>query len=153
MFLDCFIQCASLTEAARACSIDRGEHYQWLKNDPAYAAEYEIAKPQAAQSLHDSAVQRALVGVYEPIVYQGQFQYPVEQYEIAPATENEPAVTGVRNVPGAPPLGVWKRSERLHEILLRAHIPEFRQSNVEISGKDGGPVQNSLTIEFVKPTA
>lgn len=151
-FLAAFVATANLTEAAAAVGIDRGQHYDWLRTDPRYAQAFEDIKPQVAQTLKDSAVDRALKGVFVPLVYQGKFQYPQEQYEISPAvpagdwkdenpTEAKAAGMGWRDVPGAPPLGLWVRSESLHLALLRAHCPEFRANGtLELTGKDGGPI-------------
>lgn len=152
-FLAAFKTCASLTEAAAAVGIDRGQHYDWLHDDASYVAAFAAAREQAAQTLHDAAVERALKGTYEPNIYQGRFQYPQEQYELTPAVPagdwkdedgahgGTPAVLAWRDVPGAPPLGVWKRSEMLHLALLKAHIPAFRtNATLEISGPAGGPI-------------
>lgn len=160
-FLAAYVILGDLTASAAAVHMDRGEHYRWLKTDPAYVQAFAEADEQATQTLYDAAVQRALVGVYEPNVYQGRFCYPQEEFESAPAVLFRsgkrkgqiriPAVMGVRDVPGAPPLGTWKRSEMLHQALLRAKIPAFRAAAVELTGAAGGPVAASLTIEFVRP--
>ena len=155
-FLAAYKITADLTAAAAAVGINRSMHYDWLLADRAYVEAFAAADIEATQTLYDSAVQRALVGVYEPNVYRGRFCYPQEEYEIEPAkpaTEAVfgvdpqpaiPAVMGIRDVPGAMPLGTWKRSEMLHGALLRAKIPAFRASNVELTGKDGGAIQVSL---------
>jgi hypothetical protein len=157
-FLAAFKVCASLTEAAAAIGIDRGQHYEWLRKDAKYAAAFEAAKEAAAQSLEDEAVTRARVGVYEPNVYQGKFVYPREEYEIEPAKPaadwkddggerpETPAVMGWRDVPGAPPIGVWKKSDGLMMFLLRGFLPgKYRQqASVELTGAGGGPVELSI---------
>jgi hypothetical protein len=152
-FLAAFKVCGSLTEAAAAVGIDRGEHYAWLLKDRKYAKAFEDAKPEMVQTLLDSAVTRALRGVFVPNVYQGRFCYPQENFEIEPgipAVMNEkgevlraaiPARMGMRDVPGAAPLGTYVRSEMLHAALLRAHIAAFRAGTLEVTGKDGGPVE------------
>jgi hypothetical protein len=139
-FLKAFRICASLTEAAAAIGIDRGQHYDWLAKDPKYAAAFELAKLEAAQSLEDEAVSRARRGVYEPLVYQGNFTYPKEQYEV------EPAVLAWREVPGAPPIGVWRKSDGLLMFLLRGFLPQKyrQQGSMEITGANGGPIEMSI---------
>jgi hypothetical protein len=174
-FLAAFRVCADLTASAAACGINRSMHYDWLEEpNGKYAAAFAAAKVQAVQSLLDSAVNRAMVGLFEPNTYQGQWVYPQEQYVFQPAVEAAEAVTALdwkdeggpraaseavtavpeerrwRDVPGAPPLGVWKRSEMLHSQLLRAWIPEFRTSTTEVTGAAGGPIENALTVTFVK---
>lgn len=174
-FLAAYKVCADLTASASYVGMDRGQHYEWLKKDAAYIAAFAAAHIEAVQTLHDSAVQRALVGIYEPLVYQGQFSYPREEYIVTPAV---PAVEAVeardwkdplggcdavaavpavpevrawRDVPGAAPLGIHRRSEMLHAQLLRAHIPAFRAQTVELTGKDGEAIQTEHRIIFVKP--
>jgi hypothetical protein len=167
-FLDAYKNCANLTAAAAAVGINRSIHYDWLRKDAKYRAAFDLADIEATQTLYDSAVQRALVGVYEPNVYQGQFIYPREEYVLTPAVPAVEAVEALdwkdeggpraavaavpaipevrawRDVPGAPPLGIWKRSESLHLALLRAKIPAFRAASVEMTGKDGGAIEISL---------
>jgi hypothetical protein len=161
-FLAAYIACADLTAAAAAIGINRGQHYDWLRKDPKYVEAFAAADVEATQTLYDSAVERALRGVYEPIVYQGRFSYPQEQYEISPAVEAgdwkdaaptaaTPAVMGWRDVPGAPPLGVYRRSEALHLGILRAKIPAFRTNATELTGAGGGAIQSEHRIVFVKP--
>lgn len=47
-FLAAFAASGSLTEAARAVGQDRRRHYDWLRNDPAYSAQFEAARTIAA---------------------------------------------------------------------------------------------------------
>lgn len=159
-FLAAFIISADLTAAAAAVGMNRRQHYTWLKKDPQYVKDFAQADVEATQTLYDRAVNRALVGVYEPTVYQGRFSYPpeaYEDYEVEPAKGNAgdegyiPAVMASRLRPDARPIGVYKQSEMLHAAILRAKIPAFRTSAVETTGKDGGPVQSEHRIVFVEP--
>jgi hypothetical protein len=167
-FLAAFKVCCDLTASAEAIGIDRGQHYDWLKSDPKYAATFAEAKAEAIQSLHDRAVNRVMVGDFVPNVYQGRFCYPQEEYVLIPgkpaveavaaldwkeeggpreAVEAVPEVKEVRawrDVPGSRPLGTYRKSEMLHAQLLRAHIPAFRSSTVEVTGAGGGPVELSI---------
>jgi hypothetical protein len=167
-FLAAFAISASISAAADAAKVSRSAHYDWLRADKKgkYAAQFADAMVQARQVLIDSAVQAALIGDFEPNVYQGRFLYPQEQFEIEPAKEAgdwkdldadgkprvaTPAVLGWRDVPGAMPLGVYRKSTALKLALLRAWCPEFRVNEVQVSGKDGGPIQSTHRIVFVKP--
>jgi hypothetical protein len=164
-FLAAYVKCADLTASAAAIGINRSEHYRWLRLDPKYVAAFAQADVEATQTLLDRAVNRVMVGRFRPNVFQGRFCYPQEEYVVqvaVPAVEaveardwKEPgggrdavaAVAAVpeirawRDVPGAPPLGVYEQSEALHLALLRARIPAFRASNVELTGKDGGVIE------------
>ena len=162
-FLAAFVETCSITEAAAAVGIDRCNHYDWLKNDPKYAAEFEQAIPIAAQNLEDDAVRWARVGIFEPNIYQGQFQYGArKRIECAlqdgttafqdelPAGAN---VIATREVEVKDVLlGVQKRSESLLSKLLSAWLPEKYGKKVEVSGKDGAPlVPTVMEVVFVDP--
>lgn len=159
-FLAAFIISADLTAAAAACGMNRSQHYEWLRKDAKYRKAFEQADVQATQTVYDRAVNRALVGVYEPTIYQGRFSYPreaYEEYEAHPAIgkpgdeDYEPADIRTLLRPDAVPIGVYKQSEVLHLAILRAKIAAFRASSVEVAGKDGGPVQSEHRIVFVEP--
>ena len=52
--------------------IDRGTHYDWLRKDPEYRAQFEAAQVQAADRLEDEAVRRAYEGVERPVTVAGK---------------------------------------------------------------------------------
>lgn len=139
-FLAAFVACASLTEAAKACGIDRSNHYDWLREDKAYAEAFAAARQQAGDTLKDDAVEWVRRGIFEPLVYQGQFQFAQR-----PVLDAEGKPTGATENYGSP-LGIYRRSEGLMHRLLRAFLPdEFGdRSALELTGKDGGPVEVSL---------
>ena len=58
-------------KAAQRAGIDRGTHYDWLK-DPEYKAQFEAAQLQAADMLEDEAIRRAYHGVEKPITVAGK---------------------------------------------------------------------------------
>ncbi|HVY92605.1 MAG TPA: hypothetical protein VHA14_07650 [Bryobacteraceae bacterium] len=162
-FLAAFIETCSITEAAAAVGIDRCNHYDWLKADPKYAADFEAAIPIAAQNLEDDAVKWARVGIFEPNIYQGQFQYGARkriECALADGTtvfEDElppgAAVVATREVEVKDVfLGVHKRSESLLSKLLSAWLPEKYGKKVEVTGKDGAPlVPTVMEVVFVDP--
>lgn len=168
-FLKAYIATASLTEAAKACKIDRTLHYQWLENDPEYARAFEQARKQAGQTLEDDAVHWARVGVFEPLVYQGSFCYAQREVKLhtlpdgrevrdeqLPANPEDLAameIVSTRTVTEAygPPLGIFRRSEGLMSRLLKAFMPDRYGDRTELTGPGGGPVESALTVTFVKP--
>src|ERR1022692_1896646 len=107
-FLAALSICGQVKIAARAAGIDRASHYYWKANDPAYPALFAEAKLKAGQELEDEAVERAMVGVFEPITYKGAFVYPVIGHEKDSET-NEPDLK--RPVYGETPYGIWKKSD------------------------------------------
>jgi hypothetical protein len=58
-FLTAYRECGVIGEAARIASVDRSQHWQWLK-DPEYAKEFEQAKEYALDVLRSVAWKRAL---------------------------------------------------------------------------------------------
>jgi hypothetical protein len=79
-------------------------------------------------ALHDEAVEHAITGVFEPITHRGAFVFPVIGYERDPET-NEPDSN--RPIFGKTPYGIWKKSDRLLEFLLKGAKPEVYRDRVE----------------------
>jgi hypothetical protein len=69
-FLKAYAITCQITKAAEMAGIDRGTHYDWLK-DPEYKAQFEAAQLQAADMLEDEAIRRAYHGVEKPITVAG----------------------------------------------------------------------------------
>jgi hypothetical protein len=129
-FLAAYMSCCSVTEAARAAGIDPRRHYAWLEKYPKYKAEFEKAKPIAAQWLKDKAVEFAINGWKEPVIYQGKLCYDEDGNQIF----------------------IHRRDSGLHQQLNRALLPEFA-AKVEHSGPDGGPIQSTVEVIFVNAKA
>jgi hypothetical protein len=156
-FLAAYAICASVKAAAVASGVPRSRHYDWLKTDADYHARFRgEAREQANQALEDEATERAITGVYEPNVFQGRFVYPQHEVEITPAVKDragrivEPAKTEWRDVPGAAPVGVWKKSDFLLALLIRGAMPEkYRPGiHVEVPSVHAGPI--SLTEQNLR---
>lgn len=104
--------------------MDRSNHYDWLRDDPAYPALFAAAHAQAADALESEAVLRATVGVYEPNTYQGEFVY-----DSVDIVDEEGEVVGQKR--GGKPLGVWKKSDGLLMFVLRGFKPEKYRDQVK----------------------
>ena len=147
-FLAAYGIAASIDAACKAAKIDRKQHYRWLKGDADYAARFRDVKTEAADALEDEAVERAMRGVYEPNVFQGRFIYPQEEV-VTPAVLGprggivEPERREWRDVPGAMPFGIWRKSDTLLIHLLRGFMPEKYgyRGQFELSGPAGGPME------------
>lgn len=139
-FLAAYRVCASVKQAAKAVPVDRVMHYRWLRSDADYHVEFREAVIEAADALQDEAVERAMVGVFEPNVFQGRFVYPQEEYVVKEAHGREPEVRAWRDKPGARPLGIWRKSDALLMFLLRGMMPEKYKyfTSVELGG---GPME------------
>ncbi len=61
--LSAYAQTGNLRLALEAARIGRRTHYDWLRDDPEYAAAFERAREEAADRLEEEAVRRAIEGV------------------------------------------------------------------------------------------
>jgi hypothetical protein len=160
-FLKAFATCGSITRAARAAGVDRGQHYEWLKEREGYADAFADAVSEAAAGLEDLAVERATKGVYEPNIWQGEFVYPestTSKPRLDPFTgtqardpQTNEGLFDEETKRAKKPLGVWKKSDALLMFLLKGLKPERYRDRVsaEVTGKDGGPIsleQKRLTV-------
>jgi hypothetical protein len=148
-FLAAFETCASITKAAKAATMDRALHYDWLITDPEYLGRFEAAKTRAGEVLEDEAVRRAHDGVLEPLVYQGQFQYKTRDKQI----QREDGTVEIVQEQHGKPLAIRKYSDGLLQFLLRGFKPEkYRdRGQVELTGANGGPIDSAITLTFVRP--
>jgi hypothetical protein len=121
-FLAAFKITGRIDSAAKAAGVDRSSHYDWLREVKGYRELFEAAIAEAADALEDEATRRATEGVLEAHYYQGK---PV----------------GARRV----------YSDGLMMFLLRGLKPaKYRDlQSVEVTGKNGGPIENALTVTFV----
>jgi hypothetical protein len=128
-FLKFFRATCNVARSAELAGIDKSLHYKWKREDPKYAADFDASIAEAAGNLEDSAVDWAMKGIFEPLVFQGQFQF--EQIPVLDpvtglqATAADP-VTGkkVRLFTPGERLGTWRRSEGLLGKLMSAWIPD-----------------------------
>jgi hypothetical protein len=131
--------CAALAEtcqvgkAAAAVGISRFTAYVWRKNDPEFAARWDEAMRAGLLVLEDEMHRRAIDGVAEPVLYQGQPTFLTEQYI---AEDGKPAMRVRMDDQGQPiPMTVRKYSDTLAIFLAKAHDPKYRDnSKLELAG-------------------
>lgn len=123
-FLVAYQTCGSITEASAAAGIDRSNHYDWLKDDPEYETAFTEADERFLDWAEGEAWRKALKGVVNPKFHQGI----LVGFEVL-------------------------RSDGMHQFMLKARRPEkFRErGSVELTGKDGQPIETAITVRFVKP--
>lgn len=147
LFLGKVAELGCIKDAARAADISRNNHYDWMKSDPKYPARYKEALERATDAAEDEMRRRAVIGVYEPNIFQGRFVYPQIEVEIEPAVLDrkgrviQPARTEWRDKPNSKPLGVYRKSDSLLMFWLRAWKPERYRKAIELSGPEGGPIE------------
>lgn len=94
-FLTTLTAACNVTAACKAAGIGRQTAYQWREDDPLFAEAWRDALEEAVDGLEKEAWRRAVEGVDRPIVYQGVVTGSYREY-----------------------------SDRMMEILLKAHRPE-----------------------------
>lgn len=112
-FLDALRLRGNVSDAATAAGIRRQLAYDWRKDDAEFAAAWEEALDEAADTMEREAFRRAVDGVEEPVYHQGVEVGAVRKY-----------------------------SDTLLIFLLKATRPEkYRErSDTRVSGAAGGPL-------------
>lgn len=72
VFLRAYRETASIPAAATAAGIEAAQHYQWLACKPAYAQDFADLQTDVIEALQDQAVERAMEGWVEPVLYRGR---------------------------------------------------------------------------------
>lgn len=111
---------ANVSAACRAVGISNRCAYDHKNDDPEFAKMWADAVEVAVDKLEQEAWHRATHGVEKPIVHKGE-------------------VVGIVREP----------SDRLTELLLKAHRPEKYRDRVELTGKDGKPVDLNFQVNLV----
>lgn len=119
-FLECLCENGNVTESAKLAGIPRTTLYDWRRADEDFARAWEEANELGTDALEDEATRRGKDGVDEPIFYKGSEVAQVKRY-----------------------------SDTLLMFMLKARRPDkFKdRSSTEITGKDGGPLIQEITIE------
>lgn len=71
-FLAAYRATANITRAAAAAKVDRHAHYKLIETSAGYGKAFRAASKEAAQTLEDEAVRRAVEGVARPVMYHGK---------------------------------------------------------------------------------
>ncbi|MDD5199209.1 MAG: hypothetical protein PHC88_05345 [Terrimicrobiaceae bacterium] len=123
LFLEIYAQVGNVSKAAEHAELNRCTHYEWMDLDPTYPERFHDAESRFLDRVRDFVRRRAIDGVPEPLIWQGEFMKDQATGEI---------------------LTVLKRSDRILELLAQARCPEFKQKR-ELTGPDGG----ALKIEVI----
>jgi hypothetical protein len=118
-FLEHFREHGNITAACRAVGITRrGTVYDWQEKSDDFAAAFREAEIEATETLEAEARRRAVGGVVNetPVIRNGEVIYTITE---------------------------TKYSDTLLIFLLKARAPtKYRDnSHVELTGKDGGPLE------------
>lgn len=153
-FLDCLREKGNVTAAARLVGIDRATAYRWRDADADFAQAWDDAIEEAADLIELEAHRRAVSGIDEPVIYQGDVTYVYERDSqgrvVYDTIEREDkgldgeTITVTDRIPRlvldaqGKPLTLSKRvySDALMALLLKAHRPDkYREnSKIELNG-------------------
>ena len=71
-WLAAFLCTGEIKETARIAGLSWPSHYNWLRDDPAYAQAFEVAKRITRDSAEDEVHRRAFHGFAKPVIYKGE---------------------------------------------------------------------------------
>ena len=136
-FLAALAESACILHACTLAGVSRTNVYQRRDADPEFAAALASALEDATDALELEARRRALHGVDEPVVYQGEL---MGVWVNARGDIVAEGTAGARQIP----LTVKKYSDALMALLLKAHRPERYRDKVDHkhSGVDGGAIEH-----------
>lgn len=126
LFLKVLEDTASPKKAAEVCGVSRELTYTYREKDPEFKRRWDAAIQVALDGLLEEGYRRAVVGIEEPVVFQGQISTKVD-----PASGEERAVT------------VRKHSDRLLEVLLKWRYPQMADK-LSVKVEDTGLSPDSL---------
>lgn len=143
-FLSSLTDTCNVSASARAAGISTTSVYALRKTDADFAAAWDQAIEDSTDALEAEARRRAVQGVQEPIVYQGQLtpvwardeagQVLLEVYNDAGDTRPVQQV----DANGRPVwLTITKHSDSLLALLLRGRRKVFATERTELTGADG----------------
>lgn len=69
-----------VNKACESASVSKQSVYNWRERDPEFAAQWDAVIELATEDLEKEARRRALVGVEEPVFYQGEVVGHVQRY-------------------------------------------------------------------------
>lgn len=153
VFLSALADAATIGEAAIEAGINRVTAYRWKETDEEFAVAWDDALEAGTEKLETAAIRRAVEGVEEPVIYQGQLT-PV--YEMNPdgtpkmVEVEEPNGQGgmmrvrkpvqARNPDGSPKfLTIRRPSDTLMIFMLKARRPNMyrERGSIEHTGPGG----------------
>ena len=164
-FLKAIANGSTVAEACRALDIDSASAYSLRKRDADFAAAWEQALEDSVDLLEAEARRRAIDGVEEPVIYQGQPTYLYETdergdtvFDVVQEEQPDLATGQIRLVSVKRPrrrldtngkpmvLTVRKPSDALLALLLKGRRKDVFSERRELTGAGGGPVATEQTI-------
>lgn len=154
-FLQALASGCTVSEAAQAAGITSSTAYNLRRNDADFAEAWRVALEDSTDVLEREARRRAIDGVEEPVVYQGQLTPVFERDEHGQVVTTEDGKpVQARNADGSLRwLTVRKPSDALLALLLKGRRKEFSTERTELTGADGAPVAIDATTRAARVAA
>lgn len=128
-----------IAPAARAISINPARVYHLMKTDGDFKAAVEDAQEETYDDMERELARRALEGVEEPVIYQGQMAF---RMEVALDGEGKEVWRKKLDEHGQPiPLTVNKKSDALLMFALKGYRKKRFADRTELTGADGEGVK------------
>jgi hypothetical protein len=139
-FLAAIAITGSIKQAAEDAKVGRTSHYKWMDSDPAYPARFAKAMAQGDDAYEDEVSERAYKGVFEPLVFQGQFSYEqipcMDPGTGLQLTTTDPTGKTILKFERGEVLGVWKKSDALLMFRQRGRFPDrYANNKVAVTGE------------------
>lgn len=152
----------NVSRSARVAGISSTTAYARRKDDADFAAMWHDAHEDAGDNLIAEARRRAVDGVNEPVVYQGQLTAIWERDEVGQVVVEEYEAKGVKHTRPVQAraangellwLTVNKKSDGLLTLLLKGYKKTLFADRTELTGADGAPVEIDATTRRARIAA
>jgi hypothetical protein len=154
-FLEQLTATGNVSLSASTAGIATSTAYTLKRHDADFAAAWDQALEDAADTLEAEARRRAVQGVQEPVVYQGQLtpvwarnpdgSIVMEAYEVTDkdggVTQHERPVQQLDEHGRPVWLTITKYSDSLLALLLKGRRKQVFAERTELTGADGGEVK------------
>ena len=139
-FLELLAETGAVYASADKVGLDPSWLYKLRKTDPEVGEAWDLAVRKSVERLELEAYRRAVVGVDEPVIYQGALTY-VAQRDASGAIIRDadgvplPQLDGFGN---PKPVAIKKYSDGLLTLLLKGKAPNVYRDNATVKiGNDG----------------
>ncbi len=131
-FLDAYERTANILQASEQAEIDRTLVYYWQEHDEQFLFAFNIADKAANARIEAEIRRRAIEGVVEPIISQGQ---PVYEYEPDLDEEGNQKLDskGKPIYKRGPMMMIRKYSDTLLIFYAKKRMPEYREKGMTIN--------------------
>lgn len=143
-FLAALRELPVIAHACKAVGIERSTAYRAREADEAFAEAWDSAVEDGVDRAEQEAFRRAVVGFEEPVIDKGRLAYRYERYEDEEGAEHYRLQLDANNQPI--PLTVRKHSDALLALYLKGRRKKVYAERTEVTGADGGPVQQSQVV-------